>query len=303
LNADLIAQFWQLMQEGYALVQKSRLRAALNHFEKARSVAAAARDARLADKAFANRAMVLLEMGQYAEAGKGLREVILRSRDVETSCGAAYNLAISLRRQGQYQKACFYARLAGEKSRKLKDPGWIARCHNLAGNLHLMQSRFDAALREYRKALAIRKREKAPNKFAIGILRDNIGYCLLLIGRYSEGIREIKAAKALAEEVGNLRCVCECSHDLAFGLMQARKLHEAERYGEEALELARKLKCRDIVKNCYYILGEVNHLKGDDARRDQYFYELQRMHPHLPFLRDFLCTFDVSKIIALRFPQ
>lgn len=303
MNPDRIALFWQLMQEGYALVQKGRLRAALSNFEKAHTVAVAERDRRIADKALANQSMVLLEMGEYARAARGLREIILRSRDDETRCGAAYNLAISLRRQGQFQKACFYARIASEKSRALKDPTWTARCHNLSGNLRLMQSRFDEALREYRKALSIRRKEKEPNKFAIAILRDNIGYCLLLNGRYRQGIREILAAKALAEEVGNLRCVCECSHDLAFGYMQIRKLDDAERYGEESLALARKLRSREIVKNCYYILGEISHLKGDAERRDHYFYQLQRMHPNLPFLRDFLCTFDVSNIIALRFPQ
>lgn len=303
MNADRVARFWQLMQEGYALVQKSRLDAALQNFQEAYSLAASSRDRRLADKAAANRSMVLLEKGEYAQAAKGLREIILRSSDDETACGAAYNLSISLRRQGDYKKACFYARLASGKARAIKDPNWIARCHNLSGNLHLMQSRFNQALREYRKALTIRKKEKKPNTFAIGILRDNIGYCLILLGKYEEGIKEILAAKACAEEVGNSRCVCECAHDLAFGLMQLRRLEEAEQYGESALAMAEELNCREIVKNCYYILGEINHLKGDEERRDHFFYLLQRMHPHLPFLRDFLCTFDVSKIIALRFPQ
>jgi len=303
LNSDRVARFWQLMQEGYALVQKSRLEPALANFQEAYSLASFSRDRRLADKAAANRSMVLLEMGEYARAAKGLREIILRSSDDETACGAAYNLSISLRRRGDYKKACFYAKLAAGKAQNLKDSNWIARCHNLSGNLHLMQSRFNQALREYRKALAIRLKERKPNLFAMGILRDNIGYCLILLGKYREGIEEILAAKKCAEEVGNRRCVCECAHDLAFGLMQLRKLGEAEKYGESALAMAEELNCREIVKNCYYILGEINHLKGNEERRDHYFYQLQRMHPHLPFLRDFLCTFDVSKIIALRFPQ
>ena len=303
MKAERASRFWQLMKEGYTLVQTSRLPEALANFEKARAIASGSHDRGLADKAFANKSMVLLEMGEYAKAARGLREIILRSPDDETTCGASYNLSISLRRQGQYQKACFYARLAMEKSRAVKDPGWTARCHNLMGNLHLMQSRLDAALREYRKALAIRLREKTLNKFGVGILKDNIGYCLILLGRSEEGIAEILEGLTLAEEVGNTRCVCECAHDLAFGLMQTRRLEEAEGHGERALQLAEANGFQDIVRNCYYILGEINHLKGDDARRDHFFYLLQQMHPNLPFLRDFLCAFDVSKIIALRFPQ
>jgi tetratricopeptide (TPR) repeat protein len=302
VTADRVARFKRLMRRGYELVKKSRLHAALETFEEARSTAARSRDRGLADKAIANRSMVLIEMGEYARAARGLKEIILRSRDDETICGAAYNLSISLRRLNQYQKACFYARLAGEKSRAIADPNWIARCHNLMGNLHLVQSRLEPALREYRKALALRLKEKKPNEFGIAILRDNIGYSLLLLGRHEEGIREILQARALAGKVGNLRLVCDCRHDLAFGYMQLRKLQEAEEEGEAALKLAEAIGAAEIVKNCYYILGEINYLRGNEARRDHYFYLLQNMHPHLPFLRDFLCTFDVSNIIALRFP-
>jgi len=302
MTSQRMAGFKRLMKSGYALVKKSRFDAALARFEEARSLAARSHDRGLADKATANRSMVLIEMGEYARAAKGLKEIILRSRENETICGAAYNLSISLRRQNQYQKACFYAKLAAEKSRQLDDPNWVARCHNLMGNLHLVQSRLEPALREYRKALAIRLKERDLNEFGIGILRDNIGYCHLLLGRYEEGVREILLARDLAEKVGNKRLVCDCCHDLSFGYMQLRRLELAEEEGEKALRLAEEFEAKEIVKNCYYILGEINYLRGNEARRDHYFYLLQNMHPHLPFLRDFLCTFDVSNIIALRFP-
>jgi len=303
MTATKSARFWRLMKRGYAFVKKSRCGEALASFEKARALAEEAGAADLVDKAAANKSMALIEMGEFAEAARGLGEIILRSQDSETICGAAYNLSISLRRQGQYQRACFYAKLASEKSRVLNDPNWLARCHNLLGNLHLVQSRLEPALREYRRALKIRMQEKVPNKFSIGYLKDNIGYCLILLGRYGEGIREIREAMRMAERVGNTRCVCECSHDLAFGLMQLRRLGEAESCGERALQLAEQIGCAEIVKNCYYILGEINHLRGDEARRDHFFSLLQNLHPTVPRLREFLCAFDVSKIIALRFPQ
>lgn len=301
MTGERLARFWGLMRKGYAHVKKSELKEALDCFERARRTAG--KDRSLADKAVANKSMVLVEMAQYPRAARGLREIILRSQDDETICGAAYNLSISLRRQGKHHRATFYARLAVEKAGAIQDDNWIARCHNLRGNLHLVQSRFAEALKEYRKALSVRLHEKEQNLFSIGILRDNVGYCLLLIGRYEDGIAEIRQAARLAEKVGNRRCLCECHHDLAFGLMQTRKLGEAESHGEKALLLAEELDSPEIIKNCYYILGEINHLKGDDARRDYYFYKLQELHPNMPFLRDFLCKFDVSKIIALRQPQ
>jgi len=53
----------------------------------------------------------------------------------------------------------------------------------------------EPALREYRKALAIRLKEPRLNEFGVGILRDNIGYCLLLLEKHEEGIREILEAQ------------------------------------------------------------------------------------------------------------
>ena len=87
MTEERLSRFWDLMRPGYAHVKKSELKPALDTFEKARRTAG--RDRGLADKAIANKSMVLLEMGKYARASKGLREIILRSRDNETICGGS----------------------------------------------------------------------------------------------------------------------------------------------------------------------------------------------------------------------
>ena len=254
-------------------------------------------------KALASISACHIELGEFEEASRGLRQIILRSSDDETICAAAYNLSIALRRLGQFPKAFRYARTAFEKSKVLGDITWMARCYNLIGNIHLVQSHLDKALQHYRKALSLRLREKVINEYSVAILRDNIGYCLMLRGDYDEGIESVRQALEAVTRLGSKKCICECAHDLSFGLMQLRRLDEAETFGKMALEIAEAEKYHDIVKNCFYLLGEINYLNGDEAARDHYFYRLQELYPNLPFLRDFLCTFDVSKIIALRFPQ
>jgi len=159
------------------------------------------------------------------------RRSAARRTTCRSACGA----------RNQYQKACFYARLANEKSRAIADANWIARCHNLMGNLHLVRSRLEPALREYRKALAIRLKEPRLNEFGVGILRDNIGYCLLLLEKHEEGIREILEARELAERVGNRRLLCDCSTTSHSANMQLRKLEEAEREGSGRSSSPRKL--------------------------------------------------------------
>jgi len=293
----------RLMKRGYALLQKGQFPQARLLYDQARSAAIKAGDHERANKAASGISACLIEMGEYEQAAKGLREIILRSTDDETICAAACNLSTSLRRLGQHQKAFVYAKKAYESSRALGDPSWQARCHNLIGNIYLVQSRLDKALAEYEKALALRLKEPVPNTFSIAILRDNIGYCQMLNGDYRRGIANVKAALSLVSRLGSRKCICECAHDLSFGYMQLRKLDLAEAYGLRALEIADKEGYKEIIKNCYYLLGEINFLKGNEEMRDHYFYKLQDLYPHLPFLRDFLCTFDVSKIIALRFPQ
>ena len=295
--------FARLITRGCASLRQGDFDRALSEFTEALRLARAADDAERVNKALSNLSTCHIEMGEYEKASKGLREIILRSTDDETICGASYNLSISLRRLGKHQKAFVYARKAFEKAKALGDLNWMARCHNLIGNIYLVQSHLDKALQQYRKALALRLKEAEVNRFSVAILKDNIGYCQLLQGQYDPGIRNVREALDMVTELASKKCICECAHDLSFGYMQMRRLDEAEEYGRQALEIAEAEGYKEIVKNCFYLLGEINYLKGDEAQRDFYFYRLQDLYPHLPFLRDFLCTFDVSKIIALRFPQ
>ena len=76
----------------------------------------------------------------------------------------------------------------------------------------------------------------------------------------------------------------------------------ADEYGEKALAIASDKDYKDILKNCYYLLGEVNLLMDNEERSDLYFDKLQEFYPHLPVLKQFLRTFDVSNIINLKNP-
>jgi tetratricopeptide (TPR) repeat protein len=84
--------------------------------------------------------------------------------------------------------------------------------------------------------------------------------------------------------------------------MQLKEFKRAEEYGEKALAIAGEKDYKDIVKNCYYLLGEIHLLMGNDEKSDYYFDKLQALYPHLAVLKDFLRTFDVSNIINLKNP-
>src|SRR5262245_57940445 len=113
--------FAKLISRGCASLRKGDLDLALSEFETALQLARGGDEPERVNKALSNISTCYIELGEYEKASKGLREIILRSSDDETICGASYNLSISLRRLGKHQKAFVYARKAFEKSKALGD--------------------------------------------------------------------------------------------------------------------------------------------------------------------------------------
>jgi tetratricopeptide (TPR) repeat protein len=272
----------------------------LECYQRALEAARCCGDPALEERAFCDVSGALIELGRYKEAEKGLREIVLRSRDPRAIWQATFNLAITLRRQGALERSCHFARRAIEAARNLRVGRFMARSLNLLGNLHLIESRFDQSLACYRRALRLYAGCPGDWRYSVSVIRDNVGYCLLLMSRYAEGLREIEAALRSARDIAQPRVEAECLQDRCYGLLRLRRLEEAQESGGGALALAERHQYRDLMVNCYYLMGEIQHLRGDEAARDRYFMKLQGMYPHLPFLRDFLCAFDVSGIINLK---
>lgn len=293
-------EYQRLYDAGVAKVRTGDFRGALDDFAGALDLAREAGDHGLQYEAQANLSMVYIQLGEERRAEKGLREILLNSHEHKVRFGAAYNLAVSQRKQGRYGKAHFYASMAMDSAVRVRDASARAGCHNLLGNILMSQSFLDKALVEYRKALRIRRRQKSDVRFSIAILLENIGYTYLLKKRFRLGASMIARALELATAVGARRCIAECCQDLSYAKMQMHQYEEATSMGEKALAIALESGYRDVEKNCYYLLGESAHLAGRIDERDRHFERLQSLHPELPFLRDFLCTFDLSEILTLK---
>jgi len=296
------AAYDELYRQIEVEVRRGEYRQALRLSRRALNASRRVGDPDLVHKAISNLSVIYLELGHPKRAERGLREIILRSANPTVICGAAYNLAICLRRQSRLERATSFAMKALEQARLARHSVWLSRCYNLIGNIRLCESNFDAALRHYNLALRVRRRIPEDTRFSRAILLDNIGYCWMLKKRYSKGIATVKLGLALAEEVDAKRCITESCQDLAFGYLKTRDLDAAASYGLRALELAEQQGYTDIARNCFYLLGEIYSLGGDEARSSAFFDRLQALYPHLPFLREFLRTFDVSDIIALKSP-
>lgn len=302
MGIDLSSHYGELNDAGTQFVRQGEFLQAAEVFEKARTVADLLGDERLVCRAICNLSTARLSMGMIQEAEKGLREILLQTSDQNSIFVASSNLASALRRQGKLQKALFYAKRAMRACDELGNVMWKATCRNLIGNIYMNMTYLDDAVAEYRFALSLGEKGGLGTSYPVDYIKENLGYCLLLKKRYRQGIAMILEALQVALNNGNTRCISECYQDLSFAYMQMKDHSRAREYGEKALQIANEQEYKDIVKNCYYLLGEINLLLGDEEKSDFYFDRLQEFYPHLPVLKDFLRTFDVSTIINLKNP-
>jgi tetratricopeptide (TPR) repeat protein len=282
---------------GADAIQHGEFPAALAAYERARELA---EDPSEIDNADLNIAMVRLQMGDAKGGEEGLREILLRAGNPHVAFHAAYNLASSLRKQGRYERALRYARRAKECGQTIGCPDLMAPVHNLLGNLHLNQNYLDEALLEYETALALRRAQDGDSRFSRAILEENIGYCLILQKRFPQALARLREALKLSSETGDRRCRAECLQDLCYGYLMSGRLDEAIVEGQRALEEALTGRFTDLEENCRYLLGELGTRTGRTGLRDENFQALQTMHPEVPFLREFLCTVDVTEFITLK---
>jgi tetratricopeptide (TPR) repeat protein len=300
MSADLIARYTELTAQGSLNLKHGEFRQAAEVFQSARQVATQLQDSLLTFKAICNLSTAKLSMGQIEEAEQGLREILLKSDDEQVVYIASFNLASALRRKGRLEKALFYAKRALRAVESIDNHVWKATCHNMIGNIYMNMSYLDDALAEYRFALSLGRKGGLGTSYPIDWVKDGLGYCLLLKKHYRQGIAVLLEALQIAMANGNIRCLVECYQDLCFAYLLLKDLKLAEEYGEKALAIATEQDYKDILTNCYYLLGEVNLLLGNEERSDRYFDRLQELYPQFSVLKDFLRTFDVSNIINLK---
>lgn len=300
MDSDRHASYLDVTNEGNSLVRRGDYRKAIDNFERAVSLAKDLDDQGLLVKALCNLSSARLAAGDIREAEQGLREILLRTRDAGTIFATSSTLASALRRQGRLDRALLYAKRALRACEGTDKVAWRASCHNLIANIHLNKSCLDEAVKEYRFALELYEKQGLGTEHPVEVIKENLGYCLLLKKRHRQGIAIILEALQISLNNGNTRCLSECYQDLSFAYMQLKEYERAREHGEKAYELAVAQEYTDIRKNCSYLLGEIHLMLEDEERSDYYFDRLQEFFPNVPVLKEFLRTFDVSSIINFK---
>lgn len=293
-----------IRDRGFAALRAGDVPVARALIERAAEIAEQSGAEEVILAARANRSMILLQSGETDSAEQGLREILLRSSNPAIRAGAATTLTLVLKGRNQREKAQFYAQTALDASRESEDPVRIASSFNLLGILAMGKSYLHRAERCFQTALSIRENRIAeaedPDQYYRVYYLDNLGYARILRENSAGALPLLYQAYSIALNHGIRRHVSECAQDLCFGLLKTRQLEESAVWGTRALETAEEHGYEDIRRNCFYLLGEVYSLLGQDGDAEEFFDRLQAHYPNLPFLRDFLRAFDITGMITLK---
>ncbi len=255
-------------------------------------------DAVLWDRGFCNACALTIESGSPVEGLAELREIVLRTTDLENGFLASYNAARAYDLRGDQNRALFYVNIAKDRCGRLGRREWMAWAHNQAGNLHLTKSEIEEACVEYRTALALMPHDSALQRAQV---LDNLGYCRLIQGRRTEGFGLIFGGLRTLRRLGLEREQAPLHLSLCYGYLEVPRLQRALSHGLRALDIAERHGQVESLKNAYYLVGETYSQLGDEAAALACFRELQtRYFPQTPHIPELLLAVDVRPLLNLK---
>ncbi len=292
-------RYVRLTALGQKAFTRGQLERALRLFAAAEEEATRTGDRELADRAFCNRCVVLFELDRLDGSVGELKHVLMRSRDPFTSWMAAYYTAQAYEAEGNLQRALAYARRAREVAETCGDSRTRFHSANQHGVLALRQSRFPEAAESFSLALELAP-QVGVDELSRAIARDNLGYCLMCMGRTEEGLALCQDAAAALEKLGSRQYLAEAYQDLCYGYLQLGQLDTAAACGEKALALAREYRQEDIERNVLMLLADAAMDAGEETKGDFYLRQLARFYPDFRGMQQFLRAFNVREVINLK---
>ena len=288
----------ELRERGRLAVDAGDLDAALGYYREFLEVARAAGDRRLVDLATCNCGAVLITLGRQQEVVAGLREILMANRCPENSCLAAYHLSRAHARSKASKKSLFYAQIARDRALALARDEWLLGSYNQLGNCLVDESRFDEAVKEYRRALAFQPEEPSILRAQVLV---NLGYCRIAQGRIRQGLTLTFRGLRWLRRFGAYGYQAVPHLDLCYAYIELGRYDRARHHGQRGLAIAEDCGEVDRVKMALYLLGETESAAGDFEEAYDYFSRLQRQfYPESPQLPELMVFMDMRRMVNLR---
>lgn len=291
--------FEDLRAKGKAALEAGELNASLSYLEEALAIARRLSDPVLIDRAFCNRcALANVLTGLAEEDFDELRDILMRSRCLETTFAAAYNLSHAHELRKAFKKALFYAQVARDRALSSFQTELIAKSHNQIGNCLLAESYFEQAIVEYECALTLLTGRMTLNRSAILL---NIGYAKTILGDSRKGFELLYKCLRWYHQSG-MRAYEAWAHIfLCHAHLEVDRVRYAAKHGARGLEVAEATGNQEAVKNVLFLLGEVEKASADFDAASAHFRRLQReFYPEAENLPAMMLLCDTKQLVNLR---
>jgi len=296
--ATFRARYETLKVRASEAVKGGQLKEALDLFDQAHELARRLGEPALVDLAFCNRSAIAIRLQQGDECVPKLRQMLMRTTNLQVARHSAYNLALACDAQKNYNKELFYARIAYRYSVELAEVEHEASALNQIGNALVALNDFGGALEEYHRADLLLAGEQSDRK---AIILANFGYCCLLTGRPADGFRAVIRGLRMARRVGAPLAESLARLCLSFAHLLHGRPWYALRHGSEALELAEAYGDEQNLKYALLLLGEAYKQGGKVIAARECFELLQRTYyPGMSQVPEMLLGVDVCRVINLR---
>lgn len=170
--------------------------------------------------------------------------------------------------QNENKKAGDYLNKAKKMSLQTKNWDQLSRVYNLAGVIQFVENNKDSALQLYNKALTIAQGH-AILKINFPRIISNIGECYFK-NNPDLGFDYFSRALLIAKETGNRTAEASISDIMGHAFLKKGNYQKTESYLQAALQLARELGLRRVIKHAYAGLVDLKLEQGKATEAVEY---------------------------------
>lgn len=181
--------------------------------------------------------------------------------------------------QDRYEEAIADIEKAEAVYQALGDAHGLWKSKRTLGNIYYTQHRYDEAMTFYQEALVLAEQLDNPHP-QIGT-RGNIANVLLWQKRLDEAEALCLAQVPLAEAIQNWHTLSRLYNTLTIINQEKGRLDQAQTYGDQAIEIARRIMDRALERTMLSNLGSIAAAYGDNAASETYFMEAAALSRHL----------------------
>lgn len=282
----------ELRQEARARLRRGDYEQALEVYDEALALA---EDDETRELITINKADAMISLERTGPEVHALPRVIMRRTNPRHVYLAAYALQYKHRLENDLKRALFYGQLALRTAEEACEPSWRRIVLLELGNIYELDSQIDQAIECFNESLAISEESPLQEKdLSHSYALENLGYCLLLQGKTSDGLQRIhQALDLLHDPIGR----AEAYIDLCYGYLETTQYEKALFYGQAGLDIAKDPR---QTRNAHYLLGEACYKSGDVDGADFHFSELAKYYPQFRNLKNLLYAIDLRSMVNLK---